>query len=170
MSTRFIVRTISEFGNGCFMDKFDYVRDNEELYRSVRGKLEDKEYILNDGKLRILPKAFSDRHRAPSVDRAILKANPSLSRLHDTDGIISLIAGDVRALGEVESKTEDKQIVHAVDVIYDPTPANPAHSKIAVTPEFFGSTNKQKYAFRLLRIALAELATKNGWTLPPGGE
>ena len=152
------------------MDKFDYVRDNEELYRSVRGKLEDKEYILNDGKLRILPKAFSDRHRAPSVDRAILKANPSLSRLHDTDGIISLIAGDVRALGEVESKTEDKQIVHAVDVIYDPTPANPAHSKIAVTPEFFGSTNKQKYAFRLLRIALAELATKNGWTLPPGGE
>ena len=152
------------------MDKFDYVRDKEELYRSVRGKLEDKEYILNDGKLRILPKAFSDRHRSPSVDRAILRANPSLSRLHDTDGIISLIAGDVRALGEVESKTEDKQIVHAVDVIYDPTPANPAHSKITVTPEFFGSTNKQKYAFRLLRIALAELATKNGWTLPPGGE
>ena len=55
------------------MDKIDYVRDNEELYRSVRGKLEDKEYILNEGKLRILPKAFSDRHRTPSVDRAIFR-------------------------------------------------------------------------------------------------
>ena len=152
------------------MDKNDYVRDNEELYRSVRGKLEDKEYMLTDGKLRILPKAFSDKHRKPSVDRAILRDNPSLSRLKDTDGIISLIAGDVRALGAVETKTEDKEIIHAVDVIYAHTPENPAHSKIAVTPEFFGSTNKQKFAFRLLRIALAALATKSGWTLRPGGE
>ena len=152
------------------MDKNDYVRDNEELYRSIRGKLEEKEYILNEGKLRILPKAFSDKHRKPSVDRAKLRDNPSLSRLNETDGIISLIAGDVRALAAVETKTEDKGIVHAVDVIYDPTPENPAHSHIAITPEFFGSTNKQKYAFRLLRIALAELATKNGWTLRPGGE
>ena len=64
------------------MDKNDYVRDNEELYRSIRGKLEDKEYMLTDGKLRILPKAFSDKHRKPSVDRAILKDNPSLSRLN----------------------------------------------------------------------------------------
>lgn len=33
------------------MDKINYVRDNEELYRSVRGKLEDKKYILNEGNL-----------------------------------------------------------------------------------------------------------------------
>ena len=33
------------------MDKIDYVRDIEELYRSVRGKLEDKKYILNEGNL-----------------------------------------------------------------------------------------------------------------------
>ena len=149
------------------MDKNDSVRDNEELYRCVRGKLEDKEYILNKGKLRILPKAFSDKQRKPSVDREKFRDSPSLSRLNETDGIVSLIAGDVRALTALETKTEDKEVVHAVDVIYDPTPGNPAHSQITVTPEFFGSTSKQKYAFRLLRIALAELATKSGWTLQP---
>ncbi len=36
-----------------------------------------------------------------------------------------------------------------------------------VKPELFGSQNKQKKAFSLLQIALARLATKNGWTLEP---
>ena len=64
------------------MDKNNLVHDDEGLYRSIRGKLEDKEYMLTDGKLRILPKAFSDKHRKPSVDRAKLRDNPSLSRLN----------------------------------------------------------------------------------------
>ena len=149
------------------MNRNDSVRDNEELYRSVRGRLEDKEYLLNNGELRVLPKAFSDKHQKPSVDRAKLRGNPSRSRLNETDGIVSLIAGDVCALTAVETKTEDEKVTHAVDVVYDPTPENPAHSQITVFPEFFGSGKKQKYAFRLLRIALAELATRNGWTLQP---
>ena len=150
------------------MDRKDTVRDNEELYRSVRGRLEDEEYIFNHGKLRILPKAFRDRHRKPSVDRAILREHPSLSRLNETDGIVSLIAREIRALKAVETKTHDNEVLHAVDVVYDPKQENPAHSQIIVTPEFFGSKNKQKLAFRLLRIALAELVTQHGrWTLQP---
>jgi hypothetical protein len=152
------------------MNENNPVRNNEMLYRSVRGKLEDKEYIYGKGRLRILPKAFSDKHRKPSVDRAELRDDPSLSRLNETDGIVSLIAGEVRAIGKVITKTEDEEVVHAIDVIYDPTPENLAHSQIIVVPEFFGSKSKQKYAFRLLRIALAELATENGWTLRPAGE
>ena len=40
------------------MDNSDHVQDNEELYRSVRGKLEDKEYSIQKGKLIIEPAAF----------------------------------------------------------------------------------------------------------------
>ena len=151
------------------MNKNNPVLDNEELYRSVRGELEAKEYSFDRGKLTIHPAAFRDRHRKPSVDRAKLREfNPSLSQLNKTDGIVSLMTADVRAIGEVKTKIQDVDVVvHAVDVIYDPTPENPAHSQIIVNPEFFGSKNKQRNVFKLLQIALATLATKNGWTLEP---
>lgn len=150
------------------MDNNDFVRDDEVLYRSVRGKLND-EYSYDDtGKLRIRSDAFRDRDKKPSVDRAELKGfNPSLSKLSDMDGIVSLMTRDVRAIGEVKTKIQDEGIVHAVDVIHVPTSDNPAHSQIIVNPEFFGSKSKQKNAFKLLRRALAKLATKNGWTLEP---
>ena len=34
------------------MDNSDHVQDDEELYRSVRGKLEDKEYSIRKQYLR----------------------------------------------------------------------------------------------------------------------
>ena len=51
--------------------------------------------------------------------------------------------------------------------MYDPTPEKPAHSKIVVSPEFFGSKNKQRNVFKLLQLALAELAEESGWTVKP---
>ncbi|MDE0484863.1 MAG: hypothetical protein OXI67_20005 [Candidatus Poribacteria bacterium] len=91
-----------------------------------------------------------------------------MSKRSSTDGIVSLITADVRSIGTVKTKIQNADaIVHAVDVIYDPTPENPAHSKIVVSPEFFGSNNKQRNVFKLLQLALAELAEKNGWTLEP---
>lgn len=94
------------------MDRNDFVRDEEELYRSVRGEL-NKEYFYNDaGKLIIQSVAFLDRNRQPSVDRAELREfNPALSKKDETDGIVSLIAGDIRAI-----PIED----HTIDVIYAP--------------------------------------------------
>ncbi len=151
------------------MDKNDFVRDNEVLYRSVRGKYGEEYSYDNIEKLKISSEAFRDRERKPSVDRAELKEfNPALSKRNDTDGIVSLITADVRSIGTVKTKIQDTDaVVHAVDVIYDPTPENPAHSKIVVNPEFFGSKNKQRNIFKLLQLALAELAEKNGWTLEP---
>ena len=144
-------------------------RDGEELYRSVRGKL-NEEYSYDDtGKLRFSSQAFRDISKKPSVDRAELKGfNPALSKLSETDGIVSLMTRDIRAIGTVQTKIQDADVVvHAVDVLYDPTPENPAHSQVIVNPAFFGSKNKQKNAFKLLRRSLAKLATKNGWTLEP---
>ena len=136
------------------MDKNDSVQDNEELYQSIRGELEAKEYSFDRGKLIILPAAFRDRHKKPSVDRAKLREfTPSLSKLNETDGIVSIMASDVRAIGEVKTKVQNEDVVvHTVDVTADPTAENPAHSQIIVNPGFFDSKNKQRNAFKLLQI------------------
>ena len=151
------------------MNHSKHVQDDEELYRSVRGKLEDKEYSIQKGKLIIEPAAFQDRYKQPSVDRAkLIDYNPALSQKSKTDGIVSIRVGEVRAIGTVKTRIGNGDVDdHAVDVIPDPTCENPAHAKITVKPEFWGSKSKQKNAFKLLRIALAKLATKNGWTLEP---
>ena len=151
------------------MNSREPVQDNEELYRNVRGKLEDKEYSIQEGKLRIEYHAFWDSSLKPSVDRAKLKDfDPASALLCQTNGIVSIKAGDVRAIGAVKTKhANEVKADHAVDVIPDPTCENPAHAIIIVKPEFFDSKSKQKNAFKLLQIALAELATKNGWTLEP---
>lgn len=87
------------------MNKNDFIRDDEVLYRSVRGKYGEEYSYDNIGKLKISSEAFRDRERKPSVDRAELKeSNPSLSKRNDTDGIISLITADVRAIGTVKTK------------------------------------------------------------------
>ena len=151
------------------MNSREPVQDSEELYRNVRGKLEDKEYSIQEGKLRIEYHAFWDSSLKPSVDRAKLRdCDPASALLCKTNGIVSIQAGDVRAIGTVKTKHKDEVIAaHAVDVIPDPTCENPAHAIIIVKPEFFDLKSKQKNAFKLLQIALAQLATKNGWTLEP---
>ena len=65
------------------MDKNDYILDDEQLYRSVRGTVEDGEYFYNEaGELIIREVAFRDRNKKPSVDRAKLRGfDPSLSKL-----------------------------------------------------------------------------------------
>ena len=157
------------------MDKNDYIVDDEQLYRSVRGKSKDDEYYYDGttGELIIRPKAFLDRKRRPSVDRAKLREfNPALSKLGETDGIVSLVTDEVRAIGEVITKTDMESVAHAVDVVYKPISTPPekenlAHSEITVRPKFFGSNNKQDNAFKWLRRALSIIATKYGWTLQP---
>ena len=151
------------------MNSRELVQDNEELYRNVRGKLEDKEYSIQEGKPRIEYHAFWDPSKKPSVDRAKLKDfDPASALLSKTNGIVSIKASDVRAIGTVKTKHANEVIAdHAVDVIPDPTPDNPAHAIIVVKPELFDTESKQKNAFKLLQIALADLATKNGWIIEP---
>ena len=148
----------------------DPVSDEEELYRNVRGKGSDEyNYDETTGDLIFRPQAFKDREKEPSVDRAKLRNfDPEQSRLREENGIVTLITQEVRQIGDVKTKDDKgKQVKHAVDVSAAPLPENKAHALIVVEPEFFGSGSKQKAAFKLLRIALARLATRRGWTLEP---
>ena len=152
----------------------DYVSDDEELYRNVRGEEDADESRINPntGRLEFTSQAFLDRKSTPSIDRAKLKNfEPRQSLLSDTNGIVSLITEEVRQIGTVVSKNKKgKNINHAVDVIHDPKPPedpqNKAHSLIVVEPKFL-SSDKQGKAFKLLRKALAILATRRGWKLEP---
>ena len=144
-----------------------------KLYRNVRGGSESIEYSYDDtGKLRIQPEAFRDRCKNPSVDRAkLIGFNPSAVLLLDeTNGIVSLMANDVRAITETVTTTKDETVVHGVDVVYVPTPERRAHAQITVDPEFFGSRSKRGKVFKFLQKALARLATKSEWTLEPGAK
>lgn len=152
------------------MNELESVADKEELYRSVRANLDfDEYYHDDDGNLIITRKAFKDRNKEPSVDRAILiNSDPKNSKKSDDDGIVTIVACDVRKIGDIITKKDDHETIqHTVDITPDPTDDNEAHALITVDPKFFGSDKKQKKAFKLLRIALARLATKNGWTIEP---
>ena len=144
----------------------DRVEDHEELYRNVRRNWNPPHYTREDGKLVIEYHAFYDGGVQASVDRAkLLNFDPSRALLNSTNGIVSMRAGDVRRIGDI-NKVGDS-VDHAVDVVFCPECDRPAHSLIIMKPEHFASGTKQRNAFRFLQKALARLATENGWTLPP---
>ena len=127
------------------MNKYDFVRYDEKLYRHYSYD--------NAKKSKISSKGFFDPKKEPSIDRAKFKnCEPALSKRpdHDTDGIVSLIVSDVRGI-QIDN--------HIVDVIYDPLPENCAHSLIILTPKCDLSKNNQKKAFSTLRRSLATIST-----------
>ena len=152
------------------MAENERVQDNEELYRNARRNWNPPHYTCEDGKLVIEYHAFYDDGGVqPSVDRAkLLNFDPSCALLNDTNGIVSMRAGDVRRIGDINRVGDS--VDHAVDVVFCPECDRPAHSLIIMKPERFDSNNKQRNALRFLQKALARLATKNGWTLPPPQE
>ena len=128
------------------MNKYDFIQNDEELYRYYSYDSETGVKVNN--------KAFLSNE--PSVDRAKFKDfKPALSKRpdHDTDGIVSLTAGEIRRI-QIDN--------HTVDVIYDPLPENLerslpencAHSVIILTPKCDLSKSKRKTAFSTLRRAL----------------
>ena len=154
------------------MAENERVQDNEELYRNVRADRKYKHYSCKAGKVEIKYNAFRDPCKKPSVDRAkLLEFEPSRALLNETNGIVSVKASDVRAIGTVKTETEDGDVAHTVDVVFCPTCDRLAHSQIIVTPEFFDSDIKQDDPFRFLQKALARLATddvtENSWRLRP---
>ncbi len=145
----------------------DRVEDHEELYRNVRRNWNPPHYTREDGKFVIEYHAFYDGGGVQaSVDRAkLLNFDPSRALLNGANGIVSMRAGDVRRIGDI-NKVGDS-VDHAVDVVFSPECDRPAHSLIIMKPEHFASGTKQRNAFRFLQKALARLATENGWILPP---
>ena len=167
------------------MTENQYIDDSEELYRNIRARSQGyKHYILRAGRIEIKYGAFHDSSQRPSVDRAkSLNCDPRRALFYDkngiaTNGIITLLAGDIREIGEkeeVKTETTDESIVHTVDIIFCPDYEREryAHCEIIVDPDFFefDAELNEEDPFRLLQKALARLATisvrQTGWTLAP---
>lgn len=140
----------------------DFVGDDEMLYRAVRNNSQN---VVVDaaGAVRLSSQAFSDRRMRPSVDRARLRNHESaLTRFDVTDGVVRLIAAQVRGLSVSVNDANGNPIpdqVHVADVEPVPLPENPAHAEIFGRPEF-----DNKAAFRRLCDLLARLAE---WEIKP---
>lgn len=153
---------------GNYTDEPDVVANTEVLYRSVRN---DPRYFRTvDGQLRFSSQAFADRNQRPSVDRARLRqCNPLLSKKSETDGIISLVTADVRAV-EINHNNPNGPTTYKIDVYAAPIQegpgqiANLAHAEIRPTPEY-----ETPGVFRKVLERLARLADQQGWSIPPGG-
>lgn len=142
----------------------DEVVDSGELiYRRIPA--DPLYYSIQNGVLRISPSAFNDRELKPSVDRARLNNNDAkLSQLQPTDGIASLIVGDVRAIADVVQRDKDGKtnFVYKIDVIADPVDTNVAHAIIVADPKY-----RSKSVFNKTKEALARMVSNRGWVIAP---
>lgn len=151
--------------------RIEDIDDDELLYRSVRADPNLDEYTYDDEKnLVILPNAFKDGHTRPSVSRAGMDGvDPYIYpyRLSQTDGIVGLIAGEIRVINDVTSQLENETLVYKVNIEHKPSRRNKAHAQIYVIPKFKGKQEEKEEAFDKLRISLARLASKGGWIVEP---
>lgn len=102
----------------------------------------------------------------PSVDRsALCNSDPSHTKKSDTDGVVSVIADEVRAIKEVTQNDANGNVIttHAVDVIPDAIiPENPAHALIVASPAY-----ANQRVFKKLLERLRQLAERHGWAIEP---
>src|SRR6266700_2783054 len=77
----------------------DRVCDDERLYRSVREKF----FIRHsETEVTVSEHAYNDARRQPSVDRArLIGFDPQRARFRDSDAVVSLVAGQVRAIKSI---------------------------------------------------------------------
>lgn len=145
------------------------VENEDELYRRVPNA--PGMYSLVDGKLRFSSTAFNDRTQKPSVDRAKLRGSPNETKLAVTDGVISLVALEIRAISiENVDAAEGEPPQYSVDVIPRPIPVNNpdglpenrAHAQVETTP-LLASPSR----FKKLKEALAILASNREWAIEP---
>jgi len=148
----------------------DHVPDCEVLYRRVPNALEF--FAAVPGECRLSSSAFNDRNQKPSVDLASKRVGPEETKLVETDGVVSLLTSDVRAIATLknEGAADGEPSVYYVDVIPRPIPAdveigvraNPAHAQIETSPGL-----KTSSRFKKLKEALAQLASRRGWLVEP---
>lgn len=139
------------------------VADDELLYRRVPAGCYARQ---PDGTLLILSVAFADRAFRPSVDRAALRGHdPRGMVAAPTDGVVGVVAADVRATDSVDQRDAKGQLVRVlyVDVEPVPLPENPAHAEIFVRPDC-----PTQGVFRKLCNRLARLANERAWAVRPG--
>lgn len=144
------------------------VTDDEVLYRRVPRK-EGLYIIQADGIIKVSSSAFSDRSFRPSVNRAELcQNNPFKTQRETTDGVVSIVTRDVRAIDTVVQNDEKGRPVKVfcidvehVPIIGDPVlPDNPAHAEIYLIP-----SSSNRTTFRKLCERLAQLANEREWEI-----
>lgn len=141
------------------------VLDDETLFRSVRDEPQHFGCDATGELKRLSHSAFNDRDMQPSVDRATLRAGGAGdSRKSDSDGVVALVAVEVRAIKGVatrDSKGRAKQ-PHQVDVVHAPEADNHSHSLVKTAPQVASDG-----AFKRLKEALCFIAATKGWAFPP---
>ena len=142
-----------------------HVEDGEVVRRAVR---DDPTHFGCDehGVLTYLGQsAFNDRDKTPSVDRAsLLHAGPQAARRLESDGVVSLLTRDVRAIaGLVTNDHRGRpQHSHGVDVVHRPESDNYAHALVTTAPQITSGE-----VFKRLKESLCQLALRQGWSYPP---
>lgn len=146
--------------------------DNEELlYRRIFSIVHSdvQHYkISSEGKINFSTMAFSDKSLSPSVDRACLHGSDAAkTQSTDSDGVIGLIAKNVRAIDDVSSDKDGVEVVYKIDVIHRPKLENKAHTQIEPSPQYASEKifNK-KVRQRLARLADQRLVSY-GWEIEP---
>ena len=145
-----------------------FVVDTEILYRRVPRA--DGLYIVQtDGTIKVSSAAFSDRSFRPSVDRAELRHyDPRHTQREASDGVVSVVACDVRAIDTVVQKDKNEKVIQTfnIDVEHVPIinhpelPDNLAHAEIYTNPEC-----PNRSVFRKLAEKLAQLANERAWEI-----
>jgi hypothetical protein len=158
-------------GVGCTLERLfvqtpiTLVEDTEDLIRRVSA-----DATRGDGKL--TSTAFNDPNCQPSVDRRTMRASLDDCKVKSTDGLVKLVAEDVRKLQipQIDPATSKPAGTnYLIDVMHRPIdpgnsrgdPPNPAHSQIEATP----TLNRSR--FDKLKEKLARLAEKHGWLIKP---
>ena len=144
------------------------IEDDEILFRRVPNT---PDYIVRrDGKIRISSQAFAERHYRPSVDRAKFREhNPRLCQQKTTDAVVSVIAGNVRAILSVVKNDGNGHLVqqYYVDVEHVPIENDPIEQDNLAHAEIFTKPPSDKSVFRKLKESLALLANLRLWDVEP---
>lgn len=142
------------------------VGDEEVLYRNISIMHNHCSRDAVTGRWRLSSQAFSDRYCRPSVDRALLcDSNPFHTKKHLKDGVVSVVAAEVRAIKDVTQNDANGKVIksHAVNVIPDAIiPDNLAHALIVATPDY-----SNQRVFRRLLERLQKIAECRGWMIEP---
>lgn len=142
------------------------VSDDEYLYRRVRN--DPQLFSITDGVVHFSSSCFNDKGAKVSVDRANLRNSAEETKFEPTDGIIRLLARDIRDTGPIPNP--DGGAGYLIDVHPRPIeagnpdglPENQAHAQIEANPDFPNNSR-----FKKLKEALAILAKRNGWFINP---
>jgi hypothetical protein len=139
----------------------DVVTDDELLYRCIfRGS--GHYYHIRESGIELTSQAFTDRNKAPSVDRAKLCGyNPKCTQKNPENGVASLLTSEVRMIDNIT-----QSLVYKIDVCPRPTDENLAHAQIEPSPEYKSNNHFRKLTHRLALLA-TERIKNHGWEIEP---